>query len=54
VGIDAARMTRIFLIVLIIGLVVVGGIMVVLGEFPPTPVAHPVEKVLPNDKFQNH
>jgi hypothetical protein len=24
------------------------------GAFPPNPAPHPVEKVLPNDKFQTH
>jgi hypothetical protein len=47
-------MTRIFLIVLVIGLVVVGVGVVLLGSFPPNPSQHPIEKVLPNDKFQNH
>ncbi|MBS0560363.1 MAG: hypothetical protein JSR21_09940 [Proteobacteria bacterium] len=47
-------MTRFFLIVLVAGLVVVGVGMVLLGSFPPTPASHPVERVLPNDKFQAH
>jgi hypothetical protein len=47
-------MTRFFLIVLIVGLVLVGAAVVVLGTFPPNPSQHQVEKVLPNDKFQTH
>jgi hypothetical protein len=47
-------MTRFFLIVLVAGLLVVGVVVVLLGSFPPTPVQHPIEKVLPNDKFQTH
>lgn len=44
-------MIRIFLIVLAAGLVVIGAAMAIIGSFPPNPVPHPVEKVLPNDKF---
>jgi hypothetical protein len=47
-------MTRIFLIVLVVGLLLLGVVMVVLGTFPPNPSQHPIEKVLPNDKFQPH
>jgi hypothetical protein len=53
-GIDAARMTRIFLIVLVVGLLLVGVAVVLLGSFPPNPSQHSIEKVLPNDKFQTH
>ncbi len=42
------------MIVLVAGLVVVGVAVVLLGSFPPTPTSHPVERVLPNDKFQTH
>ena len=28
--------------------------VVMLGTYPPSPASHPVEKVLPNDKFQGH
>ena len=28
--------------------------VVMLGTYPPSPTSHPVEKVLPNDKFQGH
>jgi uncharacterized protein involved in outer membrane biogenesis len=47
-------MTRFFLIVLVVGLLLVGAAVVVLGTFPPNPAQHQVEKVLPNDKFQTH
>jgi hypothetical protein len=47
-------MIRIFLIVVAAGVVVLAAAVVFLGENPPTPVSHPVEKVLPNDKFQSH
>jgi hypothetical protein len=46
-------MIRIFLIVLAAGLVVIGAAVVILGSFPPNPASHPVERVLPNDKFQS-
>jgi hypothetical protein len=45
-------MARIFLIVVAAGLVLIGVAVMVLGAFPPNPASHPVEKVLPNDKFQ--
>ncbi len=45
-------MTRIFLIVVAAGLVLLAVAVVILGAFPPNPTPHPVEKVLPNDKFQ--
>jgi hypothetical protein len=47
-------MIRIFLIVIAAGLVILAAAAVMLGEYPPQPVTHPVEKVLPNDKFQTH
>ena len=47
-------MTRIFLIVVAIGVLLLAGGVVYLGMFPPSPAQHPVEKVLPNDKFQSH
>ena len=47
-------MIRIFLIVLAAGVVILAAAVVFLGANPPTPVSHPVEKVLPNDKFQSH
>jgi len=47
-------MIRIFLIVVAAGLVILGATVVFLGMYPPNPTPHPVEKVLPNDKFQSH
>jgi hypothetical protein len=47
-------MIRIFLFVVLAGLVAVIGGVLVLGAFPPTPQPHPVEKVVPNDKFVGH
>ena len=47
-------MIRIFLIVVAAGLVILGATVVFLGSYPPNPTPHPVEKVLPNDKFQSH
>ena len=44
-------MIRIFLIVVAAGLVILGATVVFLGSYPPNPTSHPVEKVLPNDKF---
>ena len=32
-------------------LVILGATVVFLGSYPPNPTSHPVEKVLPNDKF---
>lgn len=45
-------MTRIFLIVVAVGILLLGVGIVVLGSFPPNPQTKPVEKVLPNEKFQ--
>ncbi len=45
-------MARIILIVLAVGLILSAGGFVFLGAFPPEPKTHPVEKTLPNDKFQ--
>lgn len=50
----ANPMNRFFLLVVAIGLLVIGAAVFVLGAFPPTPVPHPVQKVLPNDRFQSH
>ena len=46
-------MIRIFLIVVAAGLVILGATVVFLGSYPPNPTPRPVEKVLPNDKFQS-
>jgi len=45
-------MSRIFLIVVVAGLVLLGVVVVILGTFPPNPNPHQVQRVLPNDKFQ--
>jgi hypothetical protein len=47
-------MIRIFLFVVLAGLVAIAGGILVLGVFPPSPQPHPVEKVVPNDKFTTH
>jgi hypothetical protein len=47
-------MIRIFLVVVAAGLVILGAAVVFFGGYPPNPTPHPVEKVLPNDKFQSH
>jgi len=47
-------MIRIFLIVVMAGLVILGATVVFLGAFPPNPSPHPVEKVLLDDKFQTN
>jgi hypothetical protein len=45
-------MTRIVLIVVALGLLLAVGGLLLLGTFPPDPKTHPVEKTLPNDRFQ--
>ena len=45
-------MSRMFLIIVAVGLVVIAVGVVVLGTFPPNPQPQPVQKVLPNDRFQ--
>ena len=47
-------MIRIFLVVIVAGLIALGVGVLMLGAYPPNPTPHPVEKVLPNDKFQSH
>lgn len=46
-------MSRIFLIVVAVGLLVIVVGVLVLGAFPPEPNPQPVQRVLPNDKFQS-
>ena len=45
---------RIFLFVVLAGLVALIGGALMLGAFPPTPAPQAVEKVVPNDKFGSH
>jgi hypothetical protein len=45
-------MHRMFLIVVLLGLVVIGIGILVLGAFPPEPQPQQIQKVLPNDRFR--
>ncbi len=45
-------MARILMFVLAGGLVAAAGGIVYLGAFPPSPAAHEIQKVLPNDAFR--
>ena len=45
-------MSRIFLIVVAVGLVALLVGVTLLGAFPPQPQPKAVEKVLPNERFQ--
>jgi hypothetical protein len=47
-------MIRIFLAVVAAGLLILMAGLLMLGAFPPSPQPHPVEKVVPNDKFSTH
>jgi hypothetical protein len=53
-GASAVRsaMHRMFLLVVLLGLVVLGVGFLVLGAFPPEPHPQQIQKVLPNDRFQ--
>jgi hypothetical protein len=51
---SGALMIRIFFFVVLAGLVAIVGGLLMLGVFPPGPQPHPVEKVVPNDKFTTH
>jgi Mn2+/Fe2+ NRAMP family transporter len=44
-------MRRLFLIVVLLGLVLLAVFVVVLGAFPPEPRQQEIQKVLPNDHF---
>jgi hypothetical protein len=46
-------MARLFLFVILLGLVIGAVGLAVLGAFPPQPHTQPVQKVLPNDRFQH-
>ena len=47
-----ARMARIFIVVIVLGLLAMGAGIVVLGAFPPDPHPQQVQKTLPNDRFK--
>ncbi len=44
-------MRRVFLLVLLLGVCLLGVGMVVLGAFPPEPRLKQIQRVLPNDRF---
>ena len=44
-------MRRLFLLVVLLGLVVVAVGVAMLGAFPPEPHPQHIQKVLPNDRF---
>jgi hypothetical protein len=46
-------MTRLFLFVVLLGLVIGAVALAVLGAFPPEPHPQTIQKVLPNDRFQH-
>ena len=50
---SASQMSRIYLLVVVAVLVLLGAGGLLLGAFPPTPQVQPVEKVLPNDQFKS-
>lgn len=45
-------MQRVFLIVLVLGVLAIGIGFLVLGAYPPEPHQQDIQKVLPNDRFQ--
>ncbi len=45
-------MRRLFLLVILLGLVAAAICLVMLGAFPPEPHPQQIQKVLPNDRFQ--
>lgn len=47
-------MIRIFLLVVMVGLFLIGAGVVYFGMFPTSPAPHAVEKTIPNDKFATH
>jgi hypothetical protein len=46
-------MNRIFFVILVAVVVLLGAGALLLGAFPPNPHVQPVEKVLPNDQFKS-
>jgi hypothetical protein len=51
---DGDSMRRAFLLLVLLGLVILGAGILILGAFPPEPHTQPVQKILPNDRFQQH
>jgi hypothetical protein len=45
-------MRRLFLLVVLLGLVTVAVVVAMLGAFPPEPHPQQIQKVLPNERFQ--
>lgn len=45
-------MIRIFLAAVTAGVVLAAGGALYLGAFPPNPVAHHIERTVPNDQFK--
>jgi hypothetical protein len=46
-------MGRLFLLVVLLGLMVMAVGLVMLGAFPPEPHPQQIQKVLPNDRFSH-
>ena len=44
-------MFRGILIVIAVGVVLLGGVFVYLGAFPPEPTTREIQRTLPNDRF---
>lgn len=53
-GCEGEAPIRIFLFVVLTGLVAIVGGVLMMGAFPPQPHPVMIEKVLPNDKFGQH
>ena len=47
-----ARMARIFIVVVVLGLLAMGVGIIALGAFPPDPHPQQIQKTLPNDRFK--
>jgi hypothetical protein len=45
-------MRRLFLLVILLGVVIMAVALLALGAFPPNPHTQQIERVLPNDRFQ--
>ncbi len=45
-------MRNTFVLIVLIATIAVAAGVIMLGAFPPDPHPHPVQKVLPNDRFQ--